>query len=1122
MIGSSPSPSAGPESSPQAGILYAILALQNGLLKRDHLLEAVEAWGKDKRLSLVDILVSKQLLNDDKRKLMDALFAHYIASHEGDVERSLAGLSSLGSVRRELVDMQDDDIAQSLAVIGSGDVAARGFSTIASPPVSEAGGIVTQTRLRIVRPHARGGLGEVSVALDEILHREVALKEIQSKLADECESRERFIFEAEITGRLEHPGIVPVYGVGNYADGRPFYSMRFIKGQNLKDAINQYHGADWTTQPPGEQSLALRNLLGRLVDVCNAVSFAHSRGVLHRDLKPGNVMLGEFGETLVVDWGIAKGFGYSDDSANTNDPMHLSRRSRTSGSETGLGTVIGTPQFMSPEQAAGRLGELGPATDVYALGAILYYLLTDQAPIRRDKDVRRMLDDVINGNWERPSVVNSRVPRPLEAICVKAMALKVDDRYSSVRSLAEEVERYLADERVSAHIEVWSHRARRWLRKHPRLTGGLAATLLAGIVGAIVIVGIQHSNNHRLAELASRNERTLQFLVNAFRRPDPSIEGRSVTVASVLETALREVLDPPVNLAMDDTARAALAHAMGQTFLGLGVYDAASEANRFAWRTRRKTLGDEDPDTVASLNNLATSLMSSGQWQDGYPLARKVLAMQQRIALTDKRALLEAMSNLAGQMYASGDRKGALTKLEQVLELRRAAFGNKDPQTLTSMLSLASAQVATGNAAQAAALAKDVNQILGDGGNPSNAELMITTRSIMASAYKALGQYRSAVSMLQQVVAARRQSLGPEHRSTLIATNNLARAYQAMGEVDKAIEIYRETLRYQKENESLGPNHPDTLSTTSNLANALAAAGKFQEALPLVESAIAARRERQELGDPDALLSFNTLACVFLGLGRIDESIDLHKATLKKQLAALSPQHWDVLLSMHNLAVAEMAAGNLAAARSMLHQTLEMRREFLGAQHPDTRETMRQMAMFLLMVGEYPEAEACVRLLCDLLSEQKELRPQEMGASELVLAEALFEQNRLEDAIGVASAARKHLAQTSVEYDRCGLLLALVQALLEGDDAKNVQLADSYAKLRSHLSQLRPHDRWIVRRACERMIDLYLSQGDELHVAEFRKALTDIDATINKAMSDSESTQAVPETAADAAGVLSD
>jgi tRNA A-37 threonylcarbamoyl transferase component Bud32 len=176
-------------------------------------------------------------------------------------------------------------------------------------------GAITRTRFRILRLHDQGGLGDIYLARDQELNRDVALKEIQNRFADHPLYRARFQFEAEITGALEHPGIVPVYGLGHHADGRPYYAMRFIKGDSLKEAIAKYHGGAGNGPEPGERGLALRGLLRRFLDVCNAVAYAHSRGVLHRDLKPGNIIVGQYGETLVVDWGLAKVVGRSDASA---------------------------------------------------------------------------------------------------------------------------------------------------------------------------------------------------------------------------------------------------------------------------------------------------------------------------------------------------------------------------------------------------------------------------------------------------------------------------------------------------------------------------------------------------------------------------------------------------------------------------------------------------------------------------------------------------------------------------------------------------------------------------------------------------------------------------------------
>ncbi len=184
------------------------------------------------------------------------------------------------------------------------------------------------------------------------------------KHADDAESRGRFLLEAEITGGLEHPGIVPVYGLGAYSDGRPFYVMRFIKGDSLKEAINRFHADKSHHHDPGRRSLELRKLLRPFIDVCNAIEYAHSRGVLHRDIKPSNIIVGRHGETLVVDWGLAKATGKSDPLAAERT---LLPSSASGTSETLPGSALGTPAFMSPEQAEGQLDRLGPRTDVYSL-----------------------------------------------------------------------------------------------------------------------------------------------------------------------------------------------------------------------------------------------------------------------------------------------------------------------------------------------------------------------------------------------------------------------------------------------------------------------------------------------------------------------------------------------------------------------------------------------------------------------------------------------------------------------------------------------------------------------------------------------------------------------------------
>jgi Flp pilus assembly protein TadD/tRNA A-37 threonylcarbamoyl transferase component Bud32 len=496
-----------PDPAADRNLLFGILALQMDFIGRDALIAAMNAWVLDKAKPLGQVLREQGQLADDEYALLDGLVRKHLEKHGNDPERSLAALNSVGSVRRDLQQVADADVQASLA-----QVSAARLDDTPPPPATLASTVGEPTgsglRYSILRPHAKGGLGEVFVARDEELRREVALKEIQEKYADHPESRARFLLEAEITGGLEHPGIVPVYGLGHYGDGRPFYAMRFIRGDSLKDIIQRFH-KEKVTFPVGERVLRLRQRLGRFVDVCNAVAYSHARGVLHRDLKPGNIMLGKYGETLVVDWGLAKATGKADVEV-TEGLLVPSADSAL----TQAGKALGTPAYMSPEQAAGRLDQLGPASDLYSLGATLYALLTGRSPFAGGA-AGEVLSAVQKGEFPPPRKAEPGVPAALEAVCLKAMALRPRDRYPSAQALAQDVERWLADEPVSAWREPLRVRAGRWVRRHQTaVTATAAATLVALLLGGGGVFLLERQWAERRAEQA-RQEAILRQGVEA-------------------------------------------------------------------------------------------------------------------------------------------------------------------------------------------------------------------------------------------------------------------------------------------------------------------------------------------------------------------------------------------------------------------------------------------------------------------------------------------------------------------------------------------------------------------------------------------------------------------------------
>jgi len=394
------------------------------------------------------------------------------------------------------------------------DEAKSSFSTLppttsqsASPASAETQGASRYTQ---PRPHRKGGIGEVFKAYDVELNREVALKRIQEQHADNPVCQRDFLREAEITGKLEHPGVVPIYGLVQGPDGNPSYAMRFIEGESLKDAIHQFHEADKAARDPGERAVALRQLLNRFIAVCNTLAFAHNRGIIHRDLKPGNIMLGKYGETLVVDWGLARSFARTDSVRTSGEDTLLSTpKDGEAPGATNIGTIKGTPAYMSPEQADGRWDVVGPASDIYSLGATLYELLTGVPPFHDRNQFEALLKA---RRAEFPRSLKADIAKALQAICLKAMKRDRADRYESADLMGKDLELWLADEPVSAYREPWSISWGRWMRRHRPLVVGATVTFLLTLLG-LGMGGVwwQRQRDEQRNDVASALERMAEL-----------------------------------------------------------------------------------------------------------------------------------------------------------------------------------------------------------------------------------------------------------------------------------------------------------------------------------------------------------------------------------------------------------------------------------------------------------------------------------------------------------------------------------------------------------------------------------------------------------------------------------
>ncbi|HQX50084.1 MAG TPA: protein kinase, partial [Planctomycetaceae bacterium] len=430
-------------------LLFAVLAFESDLLSLPQLTAACRVWAADKSQSLADLLVRRGWISAEDRAFIEKQLERKLAKHQDDPRVTLNAVTR-GDVCDALKALADADINQSLSSWPAGGpvlVESVGESSTDSS---------AKSRYTWLSEVGKGGLGKVWLARDNYLAREVALKEIVPGSASKDAIR-MLIKEAQITGQLQHPNIVPVYEVNR--GGRPFYTMKLVKGETLSKAIQQHHGQFAISSPkvapdtlhtfvqtatpksggaagPADHvaamSLSMLRLMSVFLNVCDALAYAHSRGVIHRDLKPQNIVLGDYGEAIVLDWGLARKLDQKD-----NDAASIRVTGDAQTEATQAGSIMGSPPYMAPEQATGQIDMIDQRTDIYGLGAILFEILTGRAPHRKvgNESIVNLLHRIATGETPHVRDIEPRIPEELDAICAKAMAKSCVERYQTTKDL---------------------------------------------------------------------------------------------------------------------------------------------------------------------------------------------------------------------------------------------------------------------------------------------------------------------------------------------------------------------------------------------------------------------------------------------------------------------------------------------------------------------------------------------------------------------------------------------------------------------------------------------------------------------------------------------------------------
>jgi serine/threonine protein kinase/Tfp pilus assembly protein PilF len=793
-----------------------------------------------------------------------------------------------------------------------------------------ASGLIGQTvgAYRLTGVIGHGGMGTVyrAVRADDQFEKTVAIKVLRFPDGSPAEL-ERFLRERQILASLEHPGIARLLDGGAWAppgstEPQPYIVMEYVEGLPLTTYAEQ-------------QKLALPQRLQLFRRICDALSYAHRQLVVHRDVKPGNILVTAEGNPKLLDFGVSKLLA----SESVSDAAAL----------TTTGFAAMTPDYASPEQVRG--GPVSTLTDVYTLGAVLYELLAGRRAHQFSTHDPLVIAREICEREVEPPGINGE----LDLIVLKAMQKEPVRRYQSVDEFSQDIHRYLSGLPIIARPDTLSYRAAKFVRRHS-LALAAAGVLLLALIGGISVSTWEARRANKEAAVAQAVNDFLQNDVLAqanvrnqagpSTKPDPDLKVRTALDRAAARIAGKFDRQPELE--------AAIRYTIADTYLGLGLYQDARTHFERALELRRRVLGAQNPETLNTVSRLGMAAFLQGKYPEAETLLSQTLEMERRVLGPEHPNTLSSMNSLARVYGAQGKYPQAEALHSKTLEIQRRVLGAEHPDTLASMDNLATLYRQEGKYPQAEALHSKTLEIRRRVLGPEHPDTLASMNSL-ANVYSYQAKYGQAEALYSQTLEIKRRVLGAEHPDTLFSMNNLAAAYSEQGKYGQAEALFSQTLEIK--HRVLGTEHPNTLASMNNLAVVYRRDGKYAQAEALYSQILEIKRPVLGAEHRDTLTSMNNLAVVYRQEGKYAQAEALYSETLAIQRRVLGPEHPGTLVSMHNLANVYYSQGKNGQAEALYSQTLEIDRRVLGPEHYDTLSTLSDLASMYQRQAKYALAE---------------------------------------------------------------------------------------------------------------------------------------------------------------------